>query len=323
MLDLLSMIHKENPYDGFNYEKYPVAIDGWYSESPVFAEIIGELKPALIVELGTWKGASAIYMAEQLRQRGLDRARILCVDTWLGSVDFWTDHDDPEKYLALQTVNGYPTVYYQFLANVMHKNLQDYIIPFPQTTLEAWRWLCINGIKADFIYVDASHNRDDVYNDIHHYWKILHINGKICGDDYDEYWPTVKTAVNCFVEENSLELTIDGNKWIIEKKTEFVRENSDKSVQRQLNELYNDLQIVQHDYLQYQKTHCRMRDEYVALQAEHAALQAEFNVIQEDYANLSQAKVVRLTRALGKYPIFVKLSELIDTCMRPRGKGGA
>ncbi len=315
MDDILFQIHKINPYLNFDYSKYPLSVTGWYSEDPVFQEIIRETRPKLIIEVGTWKGASAIYMASFLRDQGYEQTKIICIDTWLGSIDFWTDQEDEEKYSGLQTVNGYPTVYYQFLANVMHKNLQDYIIPFPQPAKEAWQWLTLNKIKADFIYIDANHNYDEIFNDVHRYWDLLNLNGIICGDDYDQYWPTVKTAINCLVNDNDFDLTVKGNKW-------FIRKNQDSPLRKEddpekiITQLYTDMQTIQHDYLQHQKMHNKEQN---LLQKEHNSLlnqlkkqEKQLNGLQDKYQSISRMKVVALARTFGRIPLVQQFSDLID-----------
>ena len=47
-------------------------------------KVIADVKPKLIVEVGTWKGASAIYMAKICRKLELN-TEIVCIDTWLGT----------------------------------------------------------------------------------------------------------------------------------------------------------------------------------------------------------------------------------------------
>ncbi len=61
-------------------------------------------------KLGTLKGAYALTMAESLEREG-SSAKILCVDTWLGALEFWSDQSDPERFGALECRNGYPSVY--------------------------------------------------------------------------------------------------------------------------------------------------------------------------------------------------------------------
>ena len=60
MEKLRNKIHgSRDPYAGMTAD-----IQGWASTSPVFADCIRELNPKLIIEVGTWKGCSAIHMAK-------------------------------------------------------------------------------------------------------------------------------------------------------------------------------------------------------------------------------------------------------------------
>jgi|SRR5581483_2938471 len=190
---LLKRIHQVSPYEDFDFQKWPLDLTGWGSETPIFLQLIESLRPKLIIEVGSWKGGSAITMATIANRLNLP-TEIVCVDTWLGALEFWTDHSDKERYQALELKNGYPTVYYQFLANVCHKEVQNRIIPFPQTSIIAARWFQIAGIKAELIYIDASHDEDDVFLDILQYWDSLCDGGIMLGDDYQ--WRGVYKAAH-------------------------------------------------------------------------------------------------------------------------------
>jgi predicted O-methyltransferase YrrM len=52
-----------SPYDGFDAAGYLLDILGWKSEHPYFEAIIPKTRRHTILEVGTWKGASAIRMA--------------------------------------------------------------------------------------------------------------------------------------------------------------------------------------------------------------------------------------------------------------------
>jgi hypothetical protein len=68
------------------------------------------------------------------------------------------------------------------------------------------------------IYIDASHDEFDVYNDIKHYMEILNTNGVIFGDDYKS-WEGVKKAVDSYSYENDLDVQLaENNFWVINKK---------------------------------------------------------------------------------------------------------
>ena len=117
-----------------------------------------------IIEVGSWKGASAVTMADALKAEGLD-GRILCVDTWLGALEFWSDQSDPQRFRALECKHGFPSVYYRFLANICHRGHQQRIVPFPLPSTAAALWLMRTDLRADLIYLDGSHEEEDVYQD--------------------------------------------------------------------------------------------------------------------------------------------------------------
>lgn len=207
-----SQIHTNNPYAGFN--PWPKDEHGWNADSPAFARLIEEVRPALVIEVGTWHGASALHMARCLRKAGLHRSRIVCVDTWLGSLEFWTNRDDPERYKALKCVNGYPTVFCQFISNVIHAGMEDVIIPFPNTSEIAALWMAQAGFQADLVYLDASHERDALVRDIEAWWPILRDGGVMLGDDLG-LWPDIAGAIQ-YVFKN-MPIETEGPKWWVRK----------------------------------------------------------------------------------------------------------
>jgi hypothetical protein len=184
-----------------------------------------EVKPKLIIEVGSWKGASAVHMAQCLKDLGV-QAKILCIDTWLGAIEFWGNKQDPQRYLSLGLKNGYPTVFYQFLANVVKSGFQDVIVPFPQTSVTAARWLRQQGVQADAIYVDGSHEEEDVFVDLCGYWQVLAPGGIMFGDDYDQFWPSVRAAVQRFSKVFSVECESDDRKWLFRKPKLNVPQNT-------------------------------------------------------------------------------------------------
>ncbi len=182
------MLNHENIYKGFNHEVYKLDTQGWNSHSPVFKEMIERTRPKIIIEVGSWKGASAIHMGRLAKSLCLD-TKIICVDTWLGSYEHWANNMLPIK-------NGHPQIYEQFLANVVKLEMQDVIIPFPSTSTIAARLLRYHyKIQADLIYIDASHDYNDVSDDIKNYKPLLSEKGLMFGDDFSQTWPDVQRAV--------------------------------------------------------------------------------------------------------------------------------
>lgn len=209
---LMESIHGCDIYRGFDFQSYPCDLAGWGGESPAFAELVSQVRPRLIIEVGTWKGASAIAMAEAAVKEELP-TKILCIDTWLGALEFRMDHDDPERFRALECRHGYPQVYYRFLANVCHTGHQNRIVPFPLDSASAAWWLLSHGVTADLIYIDASHEEEAVYQDLLDYRELLSPGGKIFGDDWD--WASVRAAVSAFAKDNKLTVAQYHDKWIL------------------------------------------------------------------------------------------------------------
>jgi len=203
----------QNIYEGL--ELLPEDLQGWNSNNSIFPKLLVDTKPKTIIEIGTWKGGSAIHMGNLLKLAG-SSAQIYCIDTWLGAAEFWTGDlaRTPERNLLLK--NGYPQIYYQFLSNVVHNGLQDYITPIPVPSSIGAKILKAQGVKADLIYIDGSHEYDDVYADLNTYSELLNPGGVMFGDDYYSF-ADVGRAVNDFVATQKAQE--------IKKKLEIVNEN--------------------------------------------------------------------------------------------------
>jgi predicted O-methyltransferase YrrM len=211
---LLRRLHPVNPYVDFPLAEFPQDLQGG-SDDGFLAKLINEPQARILIEVGCWKGANAIRMASLLKQQGADAA-VICVDTWLGSVEHWEGSVrgwDIRPFLR----NGYPRLYYQFLANVLHGGCEQLIVPLPNTSSNTAHWLQRQRIAADFIYIDGSHEEEDVYHDLCSYWKLLKPGGVLAGDDWHAHWYGVICAVNRFVRERELPLRIAGQKWVIQK----------------------------------------------------------------------------------------------------------
>ena len=202
-------------YDSF-VPTHPLDLQGWVGNQTIFEKLIDQQKPSVIIEVGTWKGKSAIMMANVAKRLNLN-CKIYCVDTWLGAIEFWDwlSHT-PERNLHLK--HGYPQVYYQFLSNVVHTNNQDVIIPVPLPSNLGCKLLKRKNIQSQLIYIDASHETDDVYDDMKHYYELLSPGGIMFGDDYS--WESVRNGVNKFVSDRNYQsqLSNDGHiNWILKK----------------------------------------------------------------------------------------------------------
>ena len=116
----MAQLYDSNPYRGF-YRALGKDMQTWGGNKPIFGVLVEQVRPRLVVEVGSWKGGSAISMASRIRDLDL-RGQVLCVDTWLGSLEHWLAKEDRERrsyYDSLQFKHGYPQLYYQFIVNVV------------------------------------------------------------------------------------------------------------------------------------------------------------------------------------------------------------
>lgn len=179
-------------------------IPSWHQIPQEVIDIIKEKDPSLMIEVGSWKGYSADLWLQNTN------AFLYCVDTWLGALEFM-DSTDPVADLKL--FEGYPTVYWDFRENM--KRWDGRYRAIPQTSLIAARYFSSKNIEADCIYIDASHEYEDVKTDITVYAPLLNKNGFLFGDDYAYEWPGVVRAVNEYCVENLLQLTVVDRYWFL------------------------------------------------------------------------------------------------------------
>lgn len=180
---------------------------------------INEYKPSVIIEVGSFLGYSAIKMANEVKRLNM-KSKIICVDTWLGSPEHYRMYKNNED-VRIGYKNGYPTLYQKFVTSVIENGVEDIISPLPYPSTVAFKVLesifSKIDIKADFIFLDGSHEEIDVHLDLFHYYQLLKDGGIIWGDDWG--WQGVHTSVHRFCQENNLKYSVLSNNvhWCIKK----------------------------------------------------------------------------------------------------------
>ena len=199
---VLDKIHRgKSPYAGFPSRRYSTDDQGWNSHHGFLDAAIRSDRPGIVLELGVWKGGSAIHMAKTMRDLG--QGVIIAVDTWLGSWEHW---ENEERFEDLMLTFGYPTLYHTFLSNVVMHDVQDYIVPLSLDSANAAFVIARKDIRPELIHIDAGHDYDAVMSDLRRWWPILAPGGVLIADDYDPagvVWPSVRDAVNDFLGRTS------------------------------------------------------------------------------------------------------------------------
>jgi hypothetical protein len=201
-------------YSTMDFSGLTEDIQGWGSEHPLFAVLLQHVQPALVVEVGSWKGASVIHMAKVAHTLNLS-TKFICVDTWLGSNEvLWRD---PELRQSLMLQNGYPSMFRQFIFNIIAAGVAEDIYPLPMTSSAGYFILKHLGVIPQLIYIDAGHEEEEVATDLRLYWDLLAPGGCLCGDDYDEAWMGVVRAVNRFCVDKDAMLKLSSGKFYLTK----------------------------------------------------------------------------------------------------------
>lgn len=181
----------QDPFSGINPSLYKPDLQGWSSSTHFFlSETISELRPQIIVEVGVWKGKSVAHMAKILNRLEVDGV-IIAVDTWLGSVEHWTQ----ERYFSDLCIElGRPNIINTFMTNMIREKITNYVIPLPLDSINAARLCAKHDIVIDMIHIDAGHDYKSVYSDLSEWWPLVRPGGVIVGDDYSQKWPEVIRA---------------------------------------------------------------------------------------------------------------------------------
>jgi predicted O-methyltransferase YrrM len=189
-----------DPLKDFPAHRFPTDLQGWHSQHPYLTRAIAEGKPAIVVEVGVWKGASVVTMAKEIQRQKMD-AVVIAIDTWLGS----SEHYLWEKFIPdLDFEFGYPRLYHKFAANICNEGLQDCVVPLPLDSINGFQLLKEKGIRPDVLHIDAGHDYMSVMGDLKAWWPQLTPGGVLIGDDYFKSWlgkgkwPEVRQAFDEF-----------------------------------------------------------------------------------------------------------------------------
>lgn len=191
----------------------PVFTNTWFANvRDNWLQLLDQLKPRRILEIGSYEGASSCFLIERLSMDA--EIEIHCVDTWEGGIEH---HRGGLAESDMRTVEA------RFLRNtrvamdaalhkvsmITHKNLSHL----------ALSKLLTEGRHNyfDLIYVDGSHQAPDVLFDAVASFKLLRIGGVLVFDDYlwreelsygTDMLRCPKPAIDAFVNLNIRKLSV-------------------------------------------------------------------------------------------------------------------
>jgi len=145
-------------------------IQGMFNFDNIYNEMVSKYNNAVFVEIGCWKGKSAAYMAELIK--------------------------DSKKNIKFYTIDLFEyegkSFYEETLNNLTP--LLDYVTIIKENSTTAYKRFEDNSI--DFLFIDGDHTYEGCKNDIKLWFPKVKTPGIIAGHDYTETSCGVKMAVD-------------------------------------------------------------------------------------------------------------------------------
>ena len=147
---------------------------------------------ANFLEIGCWYGCSTIYLAELIKISG-KKIKLHVIDTFDGAGNSVPNEVNQEK---------------AFIQNVKDADVTDIIEIHKGTSDSVFDSGCFDKDFFDFVFIDGSHEYEDVKNDINNSLETTKPDGIVAGHDYQH--PPVRKAVDELLDN----LLFHQNSWI-------------------------------------------------------------------------------------------------------------
>jgi hypothetical protein len=183
-------------------------IHGWFrlSDSKIHEMAAQRFEDgSIFVEIGCFKGRSCLSMVSSIINSG-KKIDFFCVDHFEGSVEHQAGAANEDNSVVNKTL------YQEYISNI--EPYKKYINTMKMSSEEAC--FSFDDISIDFVYIDASHDYENVSKDIDMWSKKVKPGGIISGHDWDS--KPVEEAVKDFCTKNNLRCANQyGSSWHIEK----------------------------------------------------------------------------------------------------------
>jgi predicted O-methyltransferase YrrM len=120
----------------------------WVGHIPFAYELIGRLRPNVIVELGTYSGSSFAAFCQAVEACGLD-AKCYGIDLWQGDIHMGKFEED-----IFEDISAYMTATYPTVARLVRKDFNEAAADFGEKSV-------------DLLHIDGTHTLEAVSNDFH------------------------------------------------------------------------------------------------------------------------------------------------------------
>lgn len=180
-------------------EHFYETIDGWFDYADFYAAMVHRFDSGHFVEVGTWMGKSAAFMATEIFNSGKP-IRLDCVDHFRGSA---AEIDDVHACVRDTDIKVICTKNLSPFSEFVH-------IVQCESVYAANRY---EDQSLNFVFIDAGHLEDEVAADIVAWLPKVKRGGVLAGHDIDHHHPGVKRAVERLLPDYK---TVSANCWMVE-----------------------------------------------------------------------------------------------------------
>ena len=165
-----------------------VAFSTWYDHVPFGYDIVAELRPEIIVELGTHRGMSFFTFCQALEEQNID-GFAYAVDTWQGD-----DHTGEYGEDIYHDVEKHARDFYRGISYLMRMQFDEAVSHFQDESI-------------DLLHIDGLHTYDAVKNDFENWYPKVKPGGVILFHDIEakvkdfgvwKYWATLEKEYPTF-----------------------------------------------------------------------------------------------------------------------------
>lgn len=153
---------------------YTFTTDWFSSNVRAWNELLIQLKPLTMLEIGSFEGRSACYLIENCSQFG--PVEIYCIDTWSGGVEY--------DGISMKEVEARFDVNVEIARGRAQHAVEIHKVRKPSFAALAAMLSSDDAPVLDLVYIDGSHQAPDVLADAVLSFSLLRPGGVMIFDDY-------------------------------------------------------------------------------------------------------------------------------------------
>ena len=188
-------------------------VDGWFDFADLYQDRVRAVNgnPAHFVEVGSWLGKSAAFMASQIKH-SRKNIRFDCVDNWEGGSNTFDNAGDPSAPATREAVKSRGDIFRQWQRNLSTIGVEEFAKPVRGDSAQTAEFYQDHSL--DFVFIDADHESSRVYADLAAWFPKVKPGGVIAGHDYDEEGP--KAGADAFLKTKALNCREMGRCFVVE-----------------------------------------------------------------------------------------------------------